>query len=61
MLEDKASYITCYQWNEYGEIEEVSLDETVLTVPEDEGYYIYEVVGKLKSGETTLVFDVEVE
>lgn len=61
VLEDKASYITCYQWNEYGEIEEVSLDETVLTVPEDEGYYIYEVVGKWKSGETTLVFDVEVE
>lgn len=61
VLEDKTTFLTVNQWNEYGEIEEVSLDENVLTVPEEEGYYIYEVVGKWKNGETTLVFDIDVE
>lgn len=61
VLEDKTTHITIHQWNENGEIEEVHLDENVLTVPADEGYYVYEVVGKWKNGETTLVFNINVK
>ena len=60
VLEDKTTYLTVHQWNENGEVEEVLLDENVLTVPAEEGYYVYEVVGKWKNGETTLVFDIDV-
>ena len=60
VLEDKTTHITVHQWNENGEVEEVLVDENVLTVPAEEGYYVYEVVGKWKNGETTLVFDIEV-
>lgn len=61
LLEDKASQITVHQWNENGLIEEVKLNENILMVPTEEGYYIYEVVGKWKNGETTLVFDIDVK
>ena len=61
LLEDKASHITVHQWNENGLIEEIKLKENILTVPAEEGYYIYEVVGKWKNGETTLVFDIVVK
>ena len=61
VLEDKSTYITVHQWNENGVIEEVLLDENVLTVPAEEGYYVYEVVGTWKNGETTLVFDIDVQ
>lgn len=60
-LEDKTANITLRQWNENGEVEEVLLDENVLTVPAEEGYYVYEVVGKWRNGETTLVFDIDVD
>ena len=61
VLEDKTNYITVHQTNENDEVEEILLDENVLTVPAEEGYYIYEVVGKWKNGETTLVFDIDVQ
>ena len=61
VLEDKTTYITVRQWNENGEVEEVPLDESVLTVPAEEGYYVYEVVGTWKNGETTLVFAIDVK
>lgn len=60
VLENKTTSITVYQWNEDGLVEVVQLDENVLTVPSEEGYYVYEVVGKWKNGETTLVFDIDV-
>ncbi|MGE7918241.1 hypothetical protein ACQKM9_04730 [Viridibacillus sp. NPDC093762] len=59
-LENKTTYITVYQWNEDGLVKEVQLVGNVLTVPSEEGYYVYEVVGKWKNGETTLVFDIDV-
>ncbi len=59
VLEDKTTYITVHQWNENDE--EVLLDEIVLTVPAEKGYYVYEVVGAWKNGETTLVFDIDVK
>jgi hypothetical protein len=59
-LDKKATLITVIQLNEDGKVEEVPLNGNVLTVPADEGYYVYEVVGKWKNGETTLVFDIDV-
>jgi hypothetical protein len=61
ILEDKTANITLRQWNENGEVEEVLLDENVFIVPAEEGYYAYEVVGKWRNGETTLVFDIDVK
>ena len=60
-LENKTTNITLYQWYEDGAVEEVILDRNILTVPAEEGYYIYEVVGKWSNGETTLVFDIDVK
>ncbi|WP_169786313.1 hypothetical protein [Viridibacillus arvi] len=59
-LDKKATFITVIQLNEDGKVEEVPLNGNVLTVPAEEGYYVYEVVGKWKNGETTLVFDIDV-
>ncbi|MGE7925308.1 hypothetical protein ACQKND_19290 [Viridibacillus arvi] len=59
-LDKKATFITVIQLNEDGRVEEVPLNGNVLTVPAEEGYYVYEVVGKWKNGETTLVFDIDV-
>lgn len=61
ILEDKTAFINVHQRNENGEVEEVLLDENVLIVPAEEGYYVYEVVGKWENGETTLVFDIDVK
>ncbi len=61
VLEDKAFNITVHQWNENGLIEEIQLNKNILTVPAEEGYYKYEIVGKWKNGETTLVFDIDVK
>ncbi|QUW23581.1 hypothetical protein JSQ81_08790 [Sporosarcina sp. Marseille-Q4063] len=60
-LEDQSANITLRQWSENGEIEEILLDGNLLTVPAEEGYYVYEVVGKWRNGETTLVFDIDVK
>ncbi|MGF9976811.1 hypothetical protein ABE042_10400 [Viridibacillus arvi] len=59
-LDKKATFITVIQLNEDGKVEEVPLNGNVLTVPAEEGYYVYEVVGKWENGETTLVFDIDV-
>lgn len=59
-LDKKATFLTVIQLNEDGKVEEVPLNGNVLTVPAEEGYYVYEVVGKWKNGETTLVFDIDV-
>ncbi|MFE6170210.1 hypothetical protein ACFVP8_20370 [Viridibacillus arvi] len=59
-LDKKDTFITVIQLNEDGRVEEVPLNGNVLTVPAEEGYYVYEVVGKWKNGETTLVFDIDV-
>ncbi len=61
VLEDKTTNLTVHKWNENGGVEEVLLEDNVLTVPEEEGYYVFEVVGKWKNGETTLVFDLDVK
>jgi len=60
VLEDKSTFMMVNQWSENSEVKEVSLNENVLTVPTEEGYYVYEVIGKWKNGETTLVFDIDV-
>ncbi|MGE7837552.1 hypothetical protein [Viridibacillus arvi] len=59
-LDKKVTFLTVIQLNEDGKVEEVPLNGNVLTVPAEEGYYVYEVVGKWKNGETTLVFDIDV-
>ncbi|MGE7934489.1 hypothetical protein [Viridibacillus arvi] len=59
-LDKKATFITVIQLNEDGRVEEVPLNGNVLTVPAEEGYYVYEVIGKWKNGETTLIFDIDV-
>lgn len=61
VLEDKTTYINVHQRNANGEVEEVLLNENVVTVPAEKGYYVYEVVGEWKNGETTLVFDINVK
>lgn len=49
------------QINENGTVEKVDLKNNEFTLPENEGYYIYEVEAKWKQGYAFFVFDVEVK
>lgn len=53
--------ITVYEWNEAGRIKEVSIKKKRLEIPDEAGYYIYEVFGEWRNAEVsyTLVINVE--
>ncbi len=53
------SSLKVIQWNEDGTSEEVSLTDDEMLVPEDEGYYIFEVQATWSQGEYVYVFDIE--
>ncbi|MBW8351000.1 hypothetical protein K0H71_16360 [Bacillus sp. IITD106] len=61
ILIEKNPSLTVYQWTEDGSVKEVTLTDNQITAPSNNGYYIYEVVGKWLDGEASYIFDIEVE
>lgn len=59
-IDKNPTSIEVYAWKENGIIEQVETEEYKLTLPINEGYFIYEVIVKSNQGEITYVFDVNV-
>lgn len=60
VIEDSPD-LTIYEWNEDGDFNEIFLKESKIKVSSNNGYYIYEVLGKWPDGEASYIFDVQVK
>jgi hypothetical protein len=60
-VEMNPNFIQIKQIKENGTSEFVDLQNNEFTVPEEEGYFIYEVEARWKQGKSTYVFDVDVK
>lgn len=64
-IDQKPSSIIINQENEDGTIDVVEINDYEITLPSEEGYYIYEIIAKWDNGKAkanaTFVFDVNIE
>lgn len=60
-IEQNPSSIIVNQWNEDGTSETVELKDNEITLPSEEGYYIYEVMASWNQGEITYIFDINIK
>ncbi len=58
ILEDNPS-LTVNEWNDVGEVKEITIKDNKITVQSEAGIYIYEVVAKWPNGEASFIFEVE--
>ena len=60
-FEKKPLSILVYQHDQEKKLTTVDIKENELTLPADEGYYMYEVMAEWQQGVITFIFDVEVK
>ena len=60
-IDQNPSSIIVNQENEDGTIDVVEINDYEITLPSEEGYYIYEIIAKWDNGKGTFVFDVNIE
>ncbi len=60
-IEQNPASINVVQWNEDGTSETIKLNENQITLPKEEGYYVYEVKAKWNEGEITYIFDINLK
>lgn len=60
-IEQGPSSIMVNQWDEDGTIVETELLDNEIILPEDAGYYIFELIAEWNEGEITYVFDVDIK
>ncbi|MFF5995607.1 hypothetical protein AAGS61_12785 [Lysinibacillus sp. KU-BSD001] len=60
-FEKKPLSISVYQHDQEKKLTTVDVKENELTLPADEGYYMYEVTAEWQQGVITFIFDVEVK
>ncbi|WP_431027243.1 hypothetical protein [Lysinibacillus sp. LZ02] len=60
-FEKKPLSILVYQHDQEKKLTTVDVKENELTLPADEGYYMYEVMAEWQQGVITFIFDVEVK
>ncbi|HWO78265.1 MAG TPA: hypothetical protein VNM69_20560 [Bacillus sp. (in: firmicutes)] len=52
--------ITVYLWNKEGRLKEIDIKNNQISIPENKGRYIYEVVGQWDNGEVSYTFVVNI-
>ncbi|TQR16465.1 hypothetical protein [Psychrobacillus vulpis] len=60
-IEQNPSSIIVDQWNEDGTIVAVEPISNEITLPSEEGYYIYEVIAEWDEGRITYIFDINIK
>lgn len=49
------------QVNAEGTVNEIQIEDNEITLPTDEGYYIYEVIATWNEGEISYIFDIDIK
>lgn len=60
-FEKEEANLTVYLWSETERLNEVELTDNTFHIPDETGYYIYEVVAQWKNGEVSYTFTCEVK
>lgn len=57
-IEQNPTSIIVNQWNENGTREDVEFESNEITIPSENGYYIYEVIAEWNEGKISYIFDI---
>ncbi|MGY3718030.1 hypothetical protein ACWE42_21175 [Sutcliffiella cohnii] len=60
-FEKEKANLTVYLWSETERLNEVELEDNTFHIPDETGYYIYEVVAQWRNGEVSYTFTCEVK